>query len=301
VLRSWLQSRKLPLSAAPQKQRSVRSKILWQSLMNNRSRVIRGNCRLYICSFLTSSTGSFLTDSSSYIPITDAEFSIVSNDAVTPDDFDLFHSESDADNHQNELTGREPFGMLAAISHHSASSTTKPLATLMNQNNEHIQPIEGFDYQFIFDSISSCTSPIVGDLIARYLVDHQLDGPISNCRASVLHSLTAGYDRWPVFQWNEGDIEVIKIFNINDEYPSCNWLAHYGCGKHSTRTGKEWKRSAICWSVGDTRGLRSLVVASQHLLGSLQLPSSQRGHIQAANGSLKHNIQERRVLQTADC
>ena len=88
---------------------------------------------------------------------------------------------------------------------------------------------------------------------------------ISNSRCFRLLSFTESYDHWPVMTWNEGDMEVLRLFLVDSQTHFCNFLTHYGRGKRSFSNGKNWEHSAISWQVNDLTVLKALCIAAQHL------------------------------------
>jgi hypothetical protein len=135
-------------------------------------------------------------------------------------------------------------------------------------------PNPGYLFGLLFSSLRSTrlttaeAYSIASDL-AEYVL--QAAERVRNLGISMCYSLTADYERWPVVQWNEGDVEVLRLYHLEDS--SCSWLTHYGLGKHWTPAGKNWLQASVSWSVRNRRSLRSLFVASQHLKESLRLSS----------------------------
>lgn len=108
--------------------------------------------------------------------------------------------------------------------------------------------------------------------MAQYLGKVPL--PHSELRTSILPSLTAEYDYWPVLEWETGeDIEVRGLFHV-DESGCCNCLLHYASGKRSTSAGKEWFQKSMEWRFNSRSSLKSLVLATQHQLERIRLSSS---------------------------
>lgn len=108
--------------------------------------------------------------------------------------------------------------------------------------------------------------------MAEYLGKAPL--PHSELRTSILPSLTAEYDYWPVLEWKAGEeIEVRGLFHI-DETGCCNCLLHYASGKSSTSAGKEWFHKSMEWRFNSRSSLKSLVLATQHQIERINLSSS---------------------------
>jgi len=87
---------------------------------------------------------------------------------------------------------------------------------------------------------------------------------ISHVRCFSLPSNTLPFERWPVILWNDGDMEILQLYHV-DETGFCNYLTHYGMGKHTTSEGKMYLQSSIAWKVNDLGNLRPLCVCAQHL------------------------------------
>jgi hypothetical protein len=129
----------------------------------------------------------------------------------------------------------------------------------------------GYLFGLLFSSLRSAhLTPAEANSVASDLAKYVLHAAerVYNLRISVCYSLTTDYERWPVVQWKEGDVDVLRMYHLEDS--SCSWLTHYGLGKHWTPAGKDWLQAAVSWSVHDQTSLRSLFVASQHLKGSLR-------------------------------
>jgi hypothetical protein len=129
---------------------------------------------------------------------------------------------------------------------------------------------EGFNYDMIYSHFSTGFSPKVADSIIKHVKSYE-ELPrdpdwacISNARCFLLPSNTEPYDRWGGMFWNEGEMEILRLYHV-DESGFCNYLTHYGKGKHSTPEGKKYRQSAIGWQVNDFESLWPLCVGAQHL------------------------------------
>jgi len=111
---------------------------------------------------------------------------------------------------------------------------------------------------------SSGIAASIGRHMEHYLL-HFSSQIISNSRCFRLLSFTESYDHWPVMTWNEGDMEILRLFHVDSQTHFCNFLTHYGRGKRSFSNGKRWEHSAISWQVNDLTVLKALCIAAQHL------------------------------------
>jgi hypothetical protein len=142
---------------------------------------------------------------------------------------------------------------------------------------------EAFNYTVIYNTLTANFPVQVADSIIEHLRRHEYWcsrefpelHPISNAHCFVLPSNTLHYYMWAGMLWNEGDMEVLQIYYI-DETGFCNYLTHYGKGKYRTANGMRYAHSAIGWQVCDFENLTHLCVAAQHLTWtSLVRPQSQ--------------------------
>ena len=129
---------------------------------------------------------------------------------------------------------------------------------------------EGFDYDAIYEHFSGNFSPKFSEAIIKHLKrceapSRDPDAESISCpRCFVLPSNTVPYDRWAGMLWNEGNMEILQLYHV-DESGFCNYLTHYGEGKKSTSEGKKYVKSAIGWQVNALEKLWPLCVAAQHL------------------------------------
>jgi hypothetical protein len=129
---------------------------------------------------------------------------------------------------------------------------------------------EAFNYEAIYNTLTANFSGRVANSIIQHLRRYEGNReftephPISNAHCFVLPSNTLHYDLWAGMLWNEGDMEILQIYYI-DEIGFCNYLTHYGKGKYRTANGMWYSHSAIGWQVCDLENLRHLCVAAQHL------------------------------------
>jgi hypothetical protein len=167
---------------------------------------------------------------------------------------------------------------------HTRSQETliqSPSSSMSPQSQPQQAPVEAdmFDtpsYESISSLLSAYLTPAEAHLIASDFAQYiqQAVERVRDLRVSVCYSLAADEKSWPVVEWKEGDVEVLRLYHLEDN--SCSWLTHYGVGKHWTPAGKDWLQAAVSWSVRNRRSLRSLFVASQHLKARLRLSSDIR-------------------------
>lgn len=138
-------------------------------------------------------------------------------------------------------------------------------------------PVEFIDYDHVFDFFSIAFTQAVARHIVEFMKNYasQTIDPVSKFGVSVLRSLTTEYNDWAMLEWREGEVEAMTLIHVGDsENFSCDRITHYGLGKHSTSTGKDWKQGAISWSFGEMSSLESLVVAVHHVLRISRMPFS---------------------------
>jgi len=121
----------------------------------------------------------------------------------------------------------------------------------------------------IYEHFSRNFQPNIADAIVNHLKreahSHDPGAESISCpRCFVLPSNTVPYDRWAGMLWNEGQMEILRLYHV-DESGFCNYLTHYGEGKHSTTEGKKYVKSAIGWHVNALENLWPLCIAAQHL------------------------------------
>ena len=162
-----------------------------------------------------------------------------------------------------------PVGLPPLATKTSHITTAEPRGTSTPISMPHeICTQEGFDltavviyFGFYF---SSCIADSIRQHMEHYL-SYSCSQAISNSRYFRLLSFTESYDHWPVMTWNEGQMEVLRLFHVDSETHFCNFLTHYGWGKRSFSDGKRWEHSAISWQVNDLTVLKALCIAAQHL------------------------------------
>jgi len=130
---------------------------------------------------------------------------------------------------------------------------------------------EGFDFHAIYNHFCLNFSPKVAVSIVNHLEEYETWATclapivsISQARCFSLPSNTLPFDRWPVILWNDGGMEILQLYHVDDT-GFCNYLAHYGMGKHSTSEGKMYLQSSIAWGVNRLGNLWPLCVGAQHL------------------------------------
>ena len=127
---------------------------------------------------------------------------------------------------------------------------------------------DGSEFATIHSTFNRLTSPKIAESIVNHLqlYSQRALETMKDFRPFVLPSLCEAHDCWPVLMWNEGELEALRLFHVDEDGSTfCNFLTHYASGKRTDGNGKDWMSSAIYWSVSDLRVLRSLFVASQHL------------------------------------
>lgn len=193
---------------------------------------------------------------------------------------DLVNYSGELENANPKSALRDSISASLDVSFPSGSSAKAPMRAGNCSRNEDIglrlnQPsptdrtIVG---QILRLPIKSTVAHSVAAWVERYFQGTQ--SPPSNFRASVIYSLTADYDYWPVVDWKERELEVRTLFHV-DEDGFCNCVSHYASGKHSISAGKDWIQSAMCWTVSGPSSLKSLVVAVQHQLERVRISASE--------------------------
>lgn len=124
----------------------------------------------------------------------------------------------------------------------------------------------GFDYDAILGLFGRYLTPLGAEGIVNHLQleeKHRYFNPvqISNSQAFVFPT-SAG--SWGVMLWKEGEMEILRLFLV-DGTGFVNMLTHYGRGKESTSTGKQYWESAISWQVNHLNNLKMLWIRAQHL------------------------------------
>jgi hypothetical protein len=156
-------------------------------------------------------------------------------------------------------TRREPQG-------HVAPSETLP-STNHTYQTYIFQPSHYITLQEVLEG--RCVAPFVKDSVSKLMQGHGAVDEISEFKCIVYSSLAQAPHLWVMLEWKEGDLEIICLSEVETD-GSCNSLMHSAMGKRSCAEGKSWIHSSIGWNISDWSALRSLFLASQHVMISQQ-------------------------------
>lgn len=181
---------------------------------------------------------------------------------------------------ENIFSTGEVGNMNLSTTNSSVPLTIPPTAEFINSecfSGLASNSVEFIDYDHLFDFFSIAFTRTAAEHIVDFMKNYASRAiyPVSKFGVSVLRSLTTEYNDWAMLEWREGEVEVLTLIHVGDgENFSCDRITHYGLGKHSTSSGKDWKQGAISWSFGEMSSLESLVVAVHHVLRISRMPSS---------------------------
>jgi hypothetical protein len=139
------------------------------------------------------------------------------------------------------------------------------------------------------DLISSRTGPRIAHAVHNALHRDILSqrAQITDFRVWVAYPFTNEDQSWTVLEWRQRDgTKAMAVFEVDeDDNDICDYITHYCFDEdYNIAHGRPAKSSYLMWNVSEISKLKYLFQAVQHILGVIELPSSDREKLYVGEG-----------------